>query len=274
MSLQVVILAAGQGKRMYSNNPKVLHTLAGKTLLDHVLEKAVALSPESKPIIVNGHLGHLLQEKLTNTNISWVKQDKQCGTGHALLQALPLINEQNHVLVLCGDVPLTTEKTLRALVDNTPENAVGILTAFLKQPFGYGRIKRDNQHQVMGIVEEKDATIDEKQINEINSGIYLLPAAHLKKWLSSLKNNNAQHEYYLTDVIPLAVQQGVMIHAVHPDQVEEIYGVNDKVQLAHLERFYQRQRSLEMMRQGVTFLTQHAWIFVVKCNLVEMSASM
>jgi len=252
MTVQIVILAAGQGKRMHSYLPKVLHRLAGKPLLEHVITTAFPLSPLTPPIIVYGHQGNTLPQSFPQHDLRWVEQKEQLGTGHALLQALPIIPEQSQVLVLYGDVPLISEQTLKKLINTTPLNAIGMLTAHLTHPAGYGRIKRDQHHHIIGIVEEKDATAEERQINEINPGIYFIPAHYLKKWLPLIENANAQKEYYLTDIISFAVKENISIHAVQPVSNEEILGVNDRVQLAYLERFYQRQQADKLMRHGVT----------------------
>ena len=254
MAIQVVILAAGQGTRMHSNLPKVLHTLAGKPLLAHVIDAAVSLSPGSKPIVIYGHDGEQVLGKFKDQPITFVEQTEQAGTGHAVQQALPHINEDDRVLVLYGDVPMITVATLQALIERTPENGMGIVTAFLKNPEGYGRIKRDTDNEVIGIVEEKDATEKERRITEINSGIYLVPAASLKTWLPAIEPQNAQGEYYLTDIIPQAVRDEMTIMTVQPEHKDEIRGVNDRAQLAHLERCYQRRTAHELMREGVTIM--------------------
>lgn len=254
MAIQTVILAAGQGKRMYSELPKVLHHLAGKPLLEHVICTSLTISPDLPPIIVHGHQGHQLQEALAYYSVKWVEQKEQLGTGHALMQALPMLNDQDQVLVLYGDVPLITAKTLKKLISATPADSIGMLIAELPNPTGYGRIKRDYAHRIVGIVEEKDANDEERAITEINPGIYLVPAKLLKKWLPTLKNQNAQGEYYLTDIVALAGKEKVDIHAVLPEKVQEIFGVNDRVQLAQLERFYQQEAALTFMRQGVTLI--------------------
>jgi bifunctional UDP-N-acetylglucosamine pyrophosphorylase/glucosamine-1-phosphate N-acetyltransferase len=253
MSIQVVILAAGQGKRMFSDLPKVLHTLAGKPLLSHVIETAAALS-DKKPVLVFGHQGNKLREHLSHHAVEWVEQKEQSGTGHALLQALPLMSDKDKVLVLYGDVPLISAATLKKLMDTTPSDAIGMITAHLSAPQGYGRIKRDAKQKVTGIVEEKDANDEERAITEINSGIYFVPAGLLKKWLPSLTNHNAQKEYYLTDIFHLAANENIVIHTVQPARQAEISGVNDRVQLAALERGYQQQMAEKFMRQGVTLL--------------------
>lgn len=250
--IQIVILAAGQGKRMQSQLPKVLHRLAGKPILAHVIQTTIDLLPESKPIVVIGHQGERLQETLSHYAAEWVVQTEQRGTAHALEQALPHLPSEDHVLVLCGDAPLISAMTLHQLISTTPANAMGMLTATVAQPFGYGRIKRDAQHRIQGIVEERDATVEEKKLTEINPGVYYIPVQYLKKWLPQIKNNNDQGEYYLTDIIALAVQDKVLIHTTQPLMTEEILGVNDRVQLATLERFYQRQMAERFMRAGVT----------------------
>jgi bifunctional UDP-N-acetylglucosamine pyrophosphorylase/glucosamine-1-phosphate N-acetyltransferase len=253
MPIQVVILAAGLGKRMFSDTPKVLHHLAGKPLLAHVIQVAEAVSTDYSPIVVFGHQGDKVREALAHFHVRWVEQTKQLGTGHALQQALPDIATDANVLVLSGDVPLISIDTLKALINATPNHAIGMITAHVSNPKGYGRIKRPNNN-IIGVIEEKDATDDERTITEINMGIYLVPAAYLKKWLPTLENKNAQSEYYLTDIITKAVQEKITVHSVSPAKHEEILGVNDKLQLATLERFYQREYAEKLMRQGVTIL--------------------
>lgn len=252
MAIQVVILAAGQGKRMHSSLPKVLHRLGGKPLLVHVTETAHSLFPDTQPLVVYGHQGSLVREALSELPVKWVEQKEQLGTGHALMQALPHIAETDQVLVLYGDVPLTSAATLQRLLAMTPAKDIGMLTAKLVNPQGYGRIKRDKQQRVIGVVEEKDATVAERALTEINPGIYLAPASQLKKWLPALENKNAQGEYYLTDIISLAILENIPVHDAEPLCEEEILGVNDCLQLAQLERFYQRQQADLLMRQGVT----------------------
>ncbi len=252
MGLQIVILAAGRGKRMHSTHPKVLHSLAGQPLLEHVIRTSLQLSPDIPPIIVHGHQGQRLYDALSHYDVKWIEQQEQRGTGHALLQALPLMAEDDQVLVLYGDVPLIAAETLNQLMKTTPSHGLGLLTAYLNNPKGYGRIKRQVSGKIIGIVEEKDATEEERQGKEVNSGIYFLPARYLKKWLPTLKNQNAQQEYYLTDIISFAVQENIPIHAVHPLVPEEILGVNDRLQLMALERFYQQKQAEKWMQQGVT----------------------
>lgn len=252
MAIRTVILAAGQGKRMHSALPKVLHHLAGKSLLEHVIVTAFGVSPAVSPIVIYGHQGELVKRALEHRAITWIEQREQLGTGHALLQAVPEITDNDTVLVLYGDVPLISLATLRRLIDATPDAAMGLITANLPMPTGYGRVKRGTQGEVQEVVEEKDATITERAIHEVNTGIYFIPALYLKKWLSRLKNTNAQKEYYLPDILAFAKAENIAIHAIQPEHYEEILGVNDRVQLAHLERFYQRRHAETLMRAGVT----------------------
>ncbi|OGT42731.1 MAG: UDP-N-acetylglucosamine diphosphorylase/glucosamine-1-phosphate N-acetyltransferase [Gammaproteobacteria bacterium RIFCSPHIGHO2_12_FULL_37_34] len=251
-SISTIILAAGVGKRMHSRVSKMLHYLAGKPLLEHVIQTAHHLDSTKPPIVVVGHQSKQLRDALSHCFVTWVEQEHQLGTAHALLQALPHVSDHDHVLVLYGDVPLISLETLKQLVTTTPSAAFGMLVAHSYQPTGYGRIKRNAKGRVIGIIEEKDATEEEQLITEINPGIYFLPARYLKKWLPALKNNNAQQEYYLTDIVAYAVQEDVSVYTIEPATIEEILGVNDRIQLAHLERFYQRQQAEQLMRQGVT----------------------
>lgn len=251
MAIQVIILAAGLGKRMMSSYPKVLHTLAGKPIIEHVLEKAIKIST-NQPIIICGSQSEKLKEALQHYQLQWVMQTEQLGTGHAVLSALPLIKEEDNVLILYGDVPLISLHTLNHLIEHTWENAIGIVTTHVQNPFGYGRIKRNREDQIIGVVEEKDANAYEKKINEINTGIYFVKGKYLKQWLPLLKNHNQQHEYYLTDIVTFALQNCVPIQAVHPSSEEEILGVNDKEQLAVVERYFQKQCAKHWMKKGVT----------------------
>lgn len=254
MAIQVVILAAGQGKRMNSKLPKVLHPLAGKALLDHVLDTAMKISDQTKPIVIYGHEAEQILSRYSSAPVVLVEQTTQSGTAHAVQQALPSIKAGDRVLILYGDVPLISPNTLQVLIEETPEDGVGIVTAYLKNPEGYGRILRDEDNAVCGIVEEKDASDAEKRITEINSGIYLVPGDKLKSWLPKIKSHNAQGEYYLTDIIPLAAADDMTIVTIQPEHKDEIRGINDRIQLAHLERFYQRQAAYALMRQGVTVI--------------------
>jgi bifunctional UDP-N-acetylglucosamine pyrophosphorylase/glucosamine-1-phosphate N-acetyltransferase len=251
MAIQTVILAAGQGKRMHSKLPKVLHHLAGKPLLEHVIHTAWQVTQSRLPIIVYGHEGEMIRHHLTHLNVDWVEQKEQLGTGHALMQAMPHFQDDDQILILYADTPLISSETLKHLLTSTPKNAMGMVTAEVQNPHGYGRIKR-SQKNIIGVIEEKDATHDERKITEINPGIYLASGAQLRQWLPQLKNKNAQTEYYLTDMIALSVQNQIPIHAVQPHAREEILGVNDRIQLAQLERIYQRQQAEKWMLRGVT----------------------
>lgn len=248
---RIVILAAGQGKRMYSALPKVLHPLAGKPLLEHVLQAALGLSSSAQPIVIYGHEGERIRTALAAWDLSWVIQEQQLGTGHALMQALPQLRDDEQVLVLYGDVPLISPETLQRFIQETPAGAIGLMTANLPEPTGYGRIVRDEKNKVVAIVEEKDADAKTRQLSEINTGIYYVPAAYLKRWLPRLSKANAQGEYYLTDIVPLALAEKINIHTTQPAAVEEILGVNDRVQLNRLERFYQERYAQKLMQQGV-----------------------
>lgn len=253
MKNDVIILAAGQGKRMKSQLPKVLHRLGGLPLLLRVVNTVTALPGVDKPIVIYGHEGDLVKAALPDLNVQWVHQPEQAGTGHAVLQAMPMISDDAHVLVLCGDVPLISRDTLTHLMETTPRNGLGLLTARLPDPFGYGRIKRNAKGDVEAIVEERDATDAERAIHEINTGIYYVPATYLKAWLPKLNQNNHQGELYLTDIIPMAVKAGLVINTTHPLLgLHEIRGVNDRHQLATLEREFQHEQAKHWMRAGVT----------------------
>ena len=247
--MNVVILAAGQGKRMHSNLPKVLHPLAGKPLARHVLDTARSLQPE-KLVVVFGHGGEMVRSTLDAGDISWALQEPQLGTGHAVAQALPLISGEGQTLVLYGDVPLTRASSLKRLLQ-AGHDGLSILTVDLPNPTGYGRIVRDAAGNVQRIVEEKDATPQEKTIREVNTGIMAIPTARLADWLGRLSNDNAQGEYYLTDIVALAVAEGLPVRTAQADDEWEVLGVNSKVQLARLERVYQRNIAEAMLVGGV-----------------------
>lgn len=249
--LAVVILAAGQGTRMKSDIPKVLHPLAGKPLVQHVIDVARELGSDAIHL-VHGHGGGQVREALASQDLTWVEQAEQLGTGHAVDQVMPGIDDDRMVLVLYGDVPLITAATLNKLLESVSADTMALLTARLPDPTGYGRILRDDQGQVCGIVEQKDASPEQLAIDEVNTGIMAVPAVHLRKWLSALDNDNAQGEYYLTDIIAMAVADGVAIAAFAPASLAEIMGVNNKVQLAELERRYQFARAEALMLAGVT----------------------
>lgn len=247
--MNVVILAAGQGKRMHSNLPKVLHPLAGKPLARHVIDTARSLQPE-KLVVVFGHGGEMVRSTLDAGDISWALQEPQLGTGHAVAQALPLISREGQTLVLYGDVPLTRASSLKRLLQ-AGHDGLSILTVDLPNPTGYGRIVRDAAGNVQRIVEEKDATPQEKTIREVNTGIMAIPTARLADWLGRLSNDNAQGEYYLTDIVALAVAEGLPVCTAQADDEWEVLGVNSKVQLARLERVYQRNIAEAMLVGGV-----------------------
>jgi len=254
MFLNIVILAAGQGKRMFSRLPKVLHPLAGKPLLQHVIDTARQLAPQ-RLVVVYGHGGEAVPKTIGTTGtkeILWVLQAEQLGTGHALMQALPHLDVTLPTLVLYGDVPLVQNATLEHLILQA-DSGLGLLSVHLHDPKGYGRIVRDAAGGISGIVEEKDATPEERQIKEINTGIMILPPKVLPHWLATLSNANAQGEYYLTDVVAKAVAEGIPVRATHPETAWEIHGVNDPLQLAQLERIWQSELAKRLMQQGVRF---------------------
>lgn len=252
MKLGVVILAAGQGTRMKSDRPKVLHRLAGKPLLGHVIDCARALSP-AEIVVVYGHGGQRVREAFADqTDLRWVEQAEQLGTGHAVRQAMPALRASDQVLVLYGDVPLTRAQTLRHLIEATSHQGFGLLTMTLPDPTGYGRIVRNEGGRVQRIVEQKDANPEEWTINEVNTGIICVPRERLAGWLDGLSNSNAQGEYYLTDVLGMAVGDGFDIQVCQPSSPIEAEGVNDRAQLAALERAHQRMIAEQMMLDGVT----------------------
>jgi bifunctional UDP-N-acetylglucosamine pyrophosphorylase/glucosamine-1-phosphate N-acetyltransferase len=248
--MNVVILAAGMGKRMQSALPKVLHPLAGKPLLSHVIDTARALSP-ARLCIVYGHGGEAVLQSVSAPDIAFAKQEPQLGTGHAVMQALPHLKDDEPTLVLYGDVPLTVSNTLQQLLDSAGKDKLAILTVELADPAGYGRIVRQDGN-IVRIVEQKDATEAERAIREINTGILVAPTAKLKQWLAGLSNNNAQGEYYLTDIVARAVADGVAVVSAQPGAEWETLGVNSKVQLAELERIHQRNIANKLLEQGVT----------------------
>lgn len=249
--LSVVVLAAGQGTRMKSDLPKVLHTIGGKPMLAHVLSAARDLNP-ARISVVYGHGGEQVQAVLAATDVEWVEQEAQLGTGHAVAQVMPTIREDHTVLLLYGDVPLITVDTLRALLKASESDKLALLTAELDNATGYGRIVRDDNKVVQSIVEQKDASTEQLAIREINTGMMAVNAKHLRQWISQLENNNAQGEYYLTDIVGFAVADGVAVETTSPDSLTEIEGVNNKCQLAELERAYQQRQAKNHMENGLT----------------------
>lgn len=249
--MNIVILAAGTGKRMRSALPKVLHPLAGRPLLSHVIATARTLQP-SRLVVVVGHGAEQVQAAVAAPDVQFAVQAEQLGTGHAVRQALPLLDPAQPTLVLYGDVPLTRASTLHRLADAARDGRYGILTVTLDDPTGYGRIVRDAAGFVTRIVEQKDASPDELKIAEINTGIIVTPTAQLSMWLGALKNENAQGEYYLTDVVELAIEAGFEVVTAQPDEEWETLGVNSKAQLAELERIHQHNVADALLADGVT----------------------
>ncbi len=250
--LDVIILAAGRGKRMHSNLSKVLHELAGKPLLQYVVETVGQLEPQTI-YVVYGNGGRQVPNYLAHLAVTWVKQEEILGTGHAVAQAIPNIkNDASQVLILLGDTPLISITTLKKLIHNTKPDEIGLITLTAEQPFGLGRILRNQQGKVIQIVEEKEATPEQKKIQEVNSGIFYVPVNLLKRWLPQLKKINAQGEYYLTDIIEMASQGNINVRTVSSEIEGEMQGVNDRVQLAKLERFYQQKQAEALMLKGLT----------------------
>lgn len=251
MTLAVVTLAAGKGSRMKSDLPKVLHPLAGKPMLAHVLSSAAALG-DAKLHVVIGHRAEQVKQQITGFDVNWALQTEQNGTGHAVAQAMPAVAADATVLVLYGDVPLIRTATLEKLLQTTKNNTLALLTVKLADPTGYGRIVRNAAQAIEAIIEHKDASVEQLAITEVNTGILAVSAAQLNEWLPKLSANNAQGEYYLTDIVAMAVSEGVAVEAIHPEDEFEVQGVNDRLQLAQLERVFQRQQADELLRQGVS----------------------
>ncbi|GLT13318.1 bifunctional UDP-N-acetylglucosamine diphosphorylase/glucosamine-1-phosphate N-acetyltransferase GlmU [Vibrio algivorus] len=249
MNFSAVILAAGKGTRMYSEKPKVLHRLAGRPMAKHVIDTCAKVGAQNIHLVY-GHGGDQMKEALGSEPVNWVLQEKQLGTGHAVNQAAPDFSDDEKVLILYGDVPLISSETIENLLDAQPNGGIALLTVILKKPEGYGRIIRRNG-PVVAIVEQKDATEEQKLIKEINTGVMVATGGDLKRWLSALKNENAQGEYYLTDIIAAAHKEGRAVEAVHPVSPIEVEGVNDRAQLARLERAYQSMQAQRLLEQGV-----------------------
>ncbi|WP_299136766.1 bifunctional UDP-N-acetylglucosamine diphosphorylase/glucosamine-1-phosphate N-acetyltransferase GlmU [uncultured Vibrio sp.] len=249
MKFSAVILAAGKGTRMYSNTPKVLHTLAGKPMVKHVIDTCNGLGAQNIHLVY-GHGGDQMKATLAEESVNWALQAEQLGTGHAVDQASAHFADDEKVLVLYGDVPLISPETIENLLDAQPNGGIALLTVVLDNPMGYGRIIRRNG-PVVAIVEQKDATDEQKLIKEINTGVMVATGGDLKRWLAGLSNDNAQGEYYLTDVIAAAHDEGRAVEAVHPVSPIEVEGVNDRSQLARLERAYQAEQADKLLKQGV-----------------------
>ena len=255
--LHIVILAAGKGSRMQSERPKVLHEIGGQPLLTHVIGTAKALSPSQIHVVI-GHGKKQIQNAFADdSSLNWVIQEQQLGTGHAVSQALPSIPDQANVLMLTADVPLLNASTLQAMLDNMSASPLTLLTAIVSDASGLGRIQRDETNAVVGIVEHKDASVEELSIKEINSGIICADAEKLRGWLAKVENKNAQGEYYLTDIVHLAAEDGYPIAATHPIRHSEVMGINSRSQLAIAEREYQHLLACDLMDAGVTIIDPH-----------------
>jgi bifunctional UDP-N-acetylglucosamine pyrophosphorylase/glucosamine-1-phosphate N-acetyltransferase len=253
MPLDIVILAAGQGTRMNSSLPKVLHTIAGKSMLQHVID-AGRVFDDARLHVVIGHGAEKIRNAIKDDDIHWVVQEQQLGTGHAVQQALPFLRAKATALILYGDVPLVNPATLKQLVLSVDVDSMALLTAELENPAGYGRILRDDNHHVSSIVEQKDATEDQLRIHEVNTGIMAASVANFSRWLPALNNSNAQNEFYLTDIIAMAHRDGVGINTQSALSEAEVLGVNDRNQQAKLERIYQDKQARALMAQGVTLM--------------------
>ncbi len=250
MKLGVVILAAGQGTRMRSRLPKVLHDLAGRPLLDHAVQAAKRLSPE-QVVVVYGHAGEQVKSAFNDPDLIWVEQREQLGTGHALAQAMPALQGVDCILVLYGDVPLLRDKTLSSLITASMYSDLALLTAAFEDPTGYGRVVRGQDGKILSIVEHKDASPEELEIKEINTGILVAKREAMERWLDLIDNKNSQGEYYLTDAVGLAVADGVSVQSSQPKDLNEVAGVNDRAQLAHLEKVFQQWQAETLMRDGL-----------------------
>lgn len=251
--LEVVILAAGKGTRMRSEKPKVLHHLAGKPFVSHVLDRALELNTHNIHLVV-GHGADTVKATLTDYSPNYIAQEQQLGTGHAVSQALEFLDDNSTVLILYGDVPLIRNETLLQLSNLVSSEAMGLLTVSMSSPKGYGRIVRDDANQVIAIVEEKDANDKQRLIREVNTGVMAVASKDLKRWLPELSNHNAQEEYYLTDIIAMAARDNIVVKTVHPHDENEVLGINNRVQQAQVERLYQRDVANKLMELGVTLI--------------------
>lgn len=253
MDLSIIVLAAGQGKRMRSDLPKVLHPLGGRALLAHALDTAHRLEPAVIHVVI-GHGAERVREAFASSDLHWVIQEQRLGTGHAVAQVLPDVPDSRIVLVMYGDVPLISPATLEKLLGIAAAGDLAVLTAALEDPTGYGRILQDDSGNIRAIIEEKDATAGQRRIREINSGFLAAPAGRLRNWVQALDNDNAQGEFYLTDVVAFAVRDGVPVRGVHAADPHEILGVNDRAQLAALERCFQQRQAQDCLRAGMTLI--------------------
>jgi len=253
MSIKTLILAAGQGTRMRSALPKVLHKIANRSLLEHVYTTSKQLD-NNQVTVIYGHGGERVKKSLSQLDVNWVEQKEQLGTGHAVLQANAVIDNDDTVLILYGDVPLLSLASIHGLLNKVTVHSMALLTVQLPDPTGYGRIVRDKDGLVLKIVEQKDASTKELLIDEVNTGILAVKGDQLKKWIAQIDNNNAQQEFYLTDVIEMAVHDGVVVNTHQPESADEVLGVNNRKQLSYLERVYQLQQADKLMEQGVTLL--------------------
>ena len=256
-ALSVVILAAGKGTRMYSDLPKVLHPIAGKPMVKHVIDTAKQLGARNIHLVY-GHGGDLIQQRLAGEPVNWVLQTEQLGTGHAMQQAAPFFADDENILMLYGDAPLITKDTLEKLIAAKPDNGIALLTVVLDNPTGYGRILRENGN-VVGIVEQKDANVEQLNIQEVNTGVMVSDGASFKKWLGQLDNNNAQGEYYMTDVIALANRDGCQVAAVQAVDLMEVEGANNRLQLTALEQYFQQKQARELLLAGVMLLDPNSF---------------
>ncbi len=250
--ISIVILAAGKGRRMYSDLPKVLHVLAGKPMVQYVIDTAMQLNAQNIHLVY-GYGGDLLKKTLSEKRLNWVFQSEQLGTGHAVQQAAPYFSDDEDVLLLYGDVPMISTQTLNQLIASKPESGISLLTVIRDNPSGYGRILRENS-KVAGVIEHKDASKKQRKITEINTGILVANGYDLKCWLDMLKKDNAQGEYYITDIVALAHSDGKKIEVVHPINPNEVRGINNCLQLAELERLFQLKQSKKLLLSGVMLL--------------------
>ncbi|AMA64934.1 Bifunctional protein GlmU [Candidatus Arsenophonus lipoptenae] len=248
----VVILAAGKGSRMFSKLPKVLHLLAGKPLVQHVIDTSLLIGAKNIHLVY-GYNADLIKIALSKQPVNWILQKEQLGTGHAMQQAAPYFSDNEDIIVLNGDCPLITKETLERLISVKPDGGIALLTAIINEPIDYGRILRKNG-AVIGIVEYKDAKKEQININEVNTGILVANGGDLKRWLKKLHNNNIQNEYYITEIIALAYQEGCKINTMHPIKLTEIQGVNNYLQLSILERIYQKEQAEKLLSSGVRIL--------------------